>query len=179
MMKFLAAAAAAIALVPSALAQQGPAQIPPSGGNNVVFPTLERPADGWPEGWRLGGMDDICGAQFPAILRVSRIIGTREGYNQAQADHIAWYEENGFSENTITEIPVVLPNLDGGAFSVQGQIALTLHINRPGPDATRAAREDEDADSAWTAFVEAYRANSEIIEEAWVCIDRGMIPSVE
>ena len=172
MIRVMAAIAAFIAAqtVMSASAQGGPALFPSGGSENTVFPIVERPEGGWPDvEWE--DPANFCAPGAIATLRVSQIIGSREVYDEARAEHLAWYRDFGFTENDIVELPIMLPNPDTGVWAGASELSLSLHVNPPPRGSAVAIREeDEDAAAQWDAYVDKYRQSSKIIEEAMVCV---------
>jgi len=165
-------AAALMAAASGAVAQDGPAYLPWEA--NTVFPKVARPDGGWESILEESARpSDACAAgKTYAILRVSKITGTRAGFDAAMEAHTAYYRSVGITGNRQNAIDVVTPSLADGGFAVSPEVVVTLHVNPPARDEKRAEREAARYD--YDAFVDQYRANSEIVEEAWVCVPNDL-----
>jgi hypothetical protein len=103
--------------------------------------------------------------QQQATLRVSEITGTRAGYDQAVKDHIQWYRDHGYKENTITSSAVW--GLGLGVPLVQSTTPQVLSIHRNPPGVSK-----EKQDAAWQAFTSEYAANSKILATIVACLPK-------
>jgi len=96
---------------------------------------------------------DSCPGQV-ATVRISKLIGTLDGFNKAVQDHQAWYKSHG--DNTyVVVVPPAGPTPDK-------IISLTIH---PDP-ATQMPKPDGD----YKAFVKEYSENSEILLSGTACL---------
>jgi hypothetical protein len=103
--------------------------------------------------------------QVQAILRVSEITGTRAGYDQAVKDHIQWYRDHGYKENTITNTAVWGIGLGAPLAQSTTPQVLSIHRNPPGVP-------NEKHDEAWKAFTDKYAANSKILATIVTCLPK-------
>jgi hypothetical protein len=101
--------------------------------------------------------------QQRSVLRVSDITGTRAGYDQAVKDHIQWYRDHGYKENTITNTTVLSLGLGAPVAEATTPQVLSIHRNAPGIPS-------EKHDDAWKAFTAAYAANSKILATIVACL---------
>lgn len=108
---------------------------------------------------------DPCKGHY-TVVRKSEIIdgGSMAGFLEAAKDQQAWYRANGVTKNEIIASPVVLVDEASGATSVSDKLAMTFHVNAPGPDMDLPK-----GNEGWNAFVAKYEANSKILETTLVC----------
>lgn len=103
--------------------------------------------------------------QQEAVLRVSEITGTQAGYDQAVKDHIQWYRDHGYKDNTITNTAVW--GLGLGAPVAQSTTPQVLSIHRNSPRVSSDKHDD-----AWKAFTANYAANSKILATIVACLPK-------
>jgi hypothetical protein len=114
-----------------------------------------------------GAVDPVspCAAGFhPAVIRQSRIKpgGTMAAFLKAEAGQEKWYAAHKLPDRLF-----VAPMLEGRAATarISDREAMTVHVYRTPPGQAFPAH-----DAAWDAFVAAFRANSEIVNTARVCL---------
>jgi hypothetical protein len=93
------------------------------------------------------------------IIRFSTLKdgATMANFEKAVAQHMAWYRSHGYTKNTQT-VASVLTN-EG----ISKTEVVTIHKDAPG-----VPKEKQDAE--WKAFVDAYRAASDITAEKTICL---------
>ncbi|HEX4182595.1 MAG TPA: hypothetical protein VHY34_04990 [Caulobacteraceae bacterium] len=103
----------------------------------------------------------------PSAVRVSTIkpAGSMEGFRKAATDHLKWYRDHGYKTNEIITAPVMETTDRGKTWAPSRTQVLSIHRNDPGvPQSKR--------DTAWRAYVDEYRANSDITTEVFTCLPR-------
>lgn len=103
--------------------------------------------------------------QQQAVLRVNEITGTLAGYDQAVKDHVQWYRDHGYKENTITTTTVWGLGLGVPVAQSTTPQFLSIHRNPPGVPS-------EKQDDAWKAFTAEYAANSKILATIVACLPK-------
>jgi hypothetical protein len=107
----------------------------------------------------------LCKGQI-AIVRLSTLTpsGTQAGFEKAVADQQAWYKSHGFTANRLITQPVIAQDPKTKDWTVSKSEFLSLHLNPPPMSAVRG-------DAAYQAFVQEFRANSQIVSDKTVCFD--------
>ena len=110
---------------------------------------------------------DLCPNGDIAIMRYSKIApgGSMDGFKAAVADHAKWYADHGFTADREIIAPVLMSDPTTHDWSIAKDQVLTIH--------THAQRVPADKhDAGWDKFVAEYRANSQIVQEAMVCMPK-------
>jgi hypothetical protein len=111
---------------------------------------------------------DACPAgQVFSVVRMSTIkpTGSMNGFFDAVHDHLKWYRDHGYTTNDIASHPVLETNDQGQTWTVSKTQVFSIHKNDP-----HVPRDKYDA--GWSAYVAKYRANSDITNEAFVCLPK-------
>lgn len=108
--------------------------------------------------------DELCKGGQLVSVRVNTLKGADKAaaYDKAARDHLGWYRSHGFKDNSLLVGPVLVRNPDG-SWSNSPTERVSVHTNAPG-----VPRDKRDA--GWDAYVEAYRATSEISTEKYACL---------
>ena len=105
------------------------------------------------------------------ILRISDVVGSLAGIEDAMESHERWYRTNGYEGNRLVLGTVQTENLATGKCSYDGSRAVTLNINPPVGDFwTEGSR----SDMAWAAFIAKYRKNSALTDGFRLCFPKGV-----
>lgn len=104
-----------------------------------------------------------AGRHFTTI-RTSRIKpdGSMAAFRRAEADQEAWYAAHKLPDRLFVA-PVLTRS--AGKLAVSDSEVMTFHVHRG--DRTQAF---PPRDAGWTAFVGAFRANSQIVSTSHVCL---------
>lgn len=99
-----------------------------------------------------------------ATIRTSRIKpgGSMAAFQRAEAEQEAWYAAHKLPDRLFLA-PVLTRS--GGTLAPSDSEVMTVHVHRG--DRTRAF---PPRDAAWTAFVGAFKANSQIVSTSHVCL---------
>jgi hypothetical protein len=108
---------------------------------------------------------DFCAGGEIAVVRMSTLVpgGSRDGFDKAVGDQLAWYRSHGFTQNRLVTAPVIVQDAVSKQWSVSPAEVFTLHINPPPIDAVKP-------DDAYRAFVAEFRKNSAIASERTICL---------
>src|SRR5204862_7728245 len=110
----------------------------------------------------------LCKGGQVVVVRLSVLTpsGTQAGLEKAAADQAAWYRAHGFTGNRLILRPVIAQNPQSKDWTASSREFLSLHVNPPPIAAVKA-------DEGYRAFVQAYRANSDVISEKTVCLEQA------
>jgi hypothetical protein len=109
----------------------------------------------------------LCPNGEIAIVRISKIApgGSMEGFKAAMADHAKWYSDHGYTADREVLAPVIVSDPSHKDWSIAQDQVVTLH--------THAQHVPDDKhDAGWDKFVAEYRANSQIVQEAMICLPK-------
>lgn len=106
----------------------------------------------------------VCATGDVARIRASKITptGSMAGFQQAVADHLAWYKSHGFKLDQVVA-PVLVYDSTGKESSSKDEVVTIA----TGDNVPRDKR-----DAGWDGFVAKYRANSTILSEKVVCLPK-------
>lgn len=110
----------------------------------------------------------LCPNGQLVIVRTSQIKpeGSKAGFDKAVADNQAWYVAHGQTKNKQVGGRVLTRDKATG-WSVSPDMVATVHVNPPGPEAGPA-------DAAWNAFVAEYQANTNMVSQTMICLDKPL-----
>jgi hypothetical protein len=113
-------------------------------------------ADAPPEGCQVGNITTV---------RVSKLKtpASRPAFEKAMADHAKWYADHGFASDQFVKAPVIVPDAVKKTLVQSPDQIMTLHTH-----SSYVAPEKRDA--GWKAFVDEYRASSDMLSEVSVCM---------
>ena len=108
----------------------------------------------------------FCKGGQIVVVRLNTLTpsGTQAGFEKAIADQEAWYRSHGFTANRLITRPVIVQDPKTKDWTVSKGEFLSLHLNPPPISAVKA-------DAAFQAFVQAFRANSQLVADKTVCLD--------
>lgn len=111
---------------------------------------------------------DLCPSGQLVIIRTSQIKpgGSKAGFDKAVADNQAWYVAHGLTKNKQVGGTVLTFDKASG-WSASPDMVATVHVNPPGPEAGAA-------DAAWNAFVAEYQANTNMVSQTMICLDKPL-----
>lgn len=110
----------------------------------------------------------LCPSGQLVIVRTSQIKpgGSKAGFDKAVADNQAWYASHGVKGNKQVGGTVLTFDKATG-WATSPDMVATVHLNPPGPTAPPA-------DAAWDAFVAEYQANSNLVTQTMICLDKPL-----
>lgn len=117
-------------------------------------------------------MAPTCDGDF-AVVRVSQIKPTSslDALMKAQEAHIAWYRKNGFMNNQIYTTRILVSDPTTKAMKYSDTEVMSFHV-RP-PSATAGTSVSSKDQTGWDAYVNLYRAASDIKSEYTVCLPKN------
>jgi len=110
----------------------------------------------------------LCPSGQLVIVRTSQIKpgGSKAGFDKAVADNQAWYRSHGVTGNTQVGGAVLTFDKASG-WSTSPDMVATVHLNPPGGSGPQA-------DAAWDAFVAEYQANTNLVTQTMICLDKPL-----
>jgi hypothetical protein len=108
----------------------------------------------------------LCKGEL-VMVRTSKLKSpeTRPGFEKAVKDNEAWYRAHGITANRQIGGSVLVYNPQTHETSVSPDVVATVHVNPPGASAPAP-------DAAWNAFVDEYRASSDLETQTLICLER-------
>jgi hypothetical protein len=108
----------------------------------------------------------LCKGQL-VMVRTSKLKtpDARPVFEKAAKDNEAWYRTHGLTANQQIAGTVLVMDPATHTLSVSPDTVATVHVNPPGPSAPAP-------DAAWNAFVDEYRASSDLETQTLICLDR-------
>jgi hypothetical protein len=108
----------------------------------------------------------LCKGQL-VMVRTSKLKSpdSRAAFEKAAKDNEAWYRAHGMTANQQIAGSVLVLDPATHTLSVSPDTVATVHVNPPGPSAPAP-------DAAWNAFVDEYRASSDLQTQTLICLEQ-------
>src|SRR5262249_41546804 len=103
------------------------------------------------------------------LVRVSQIKPTSNlaAFMKALEAHIAWYRKNGFTDNQIYSLPVIVSDPTTRTQKYSETEVMTFHVRPPS-----GVNQSKDQ-AGWDAYVKQYQDSSDIKFEYRVCLPKA------